>query len=115
MNNDPDDENEDIVSYVRAVQAKRRGINDFFDWHDKSMKELEVVPEAFTEAGITISDLQKQPELNHPPDCQALLDQERVGIEVTELVAREVIERYKRDGTVLWKVWSRAAFLRRLS
>jgi len=37
MNNDPDDENEDIVRYVRAVYAKQRGI---------------------TEAGIPVTDLQ---------------------------------------------------------
>lgn len=48
MSNDPDNESEDIVSYLRAV--KRRGINDFYDCPDKFRKELEVACTAFEEA-----------------------------------------------------------------
>ena len=109
MSDDPDDENEDI-----AVWAKQRGINDFYDCSNKLTTELEAARDAFAEADIPISELRKQPELNHPPDCQALLDHGLVGIEVTELVTQEVIEQYKRDGTVLFKAWSRDAFLCRL-
>jgi hypothetical protein len=116
MSDDPDEADEPIVSYARRLVAKRRGVSDFFDLPDKSMKELEAARTAFEEAGIPISELRTQPELNHPPpDCQAFLDQGPVGIEVTELVSQVVIERYKRDGTSLWKVWSKNAFLCQLA
>jgi hypothetical protein len=113
MSDDPDDENEAIASYVREQFAKQRGRNDFFDYSDKSTTELEVARTALEEADIPVTELRKQP-VDCAPDCLALLDQEPIGIEVTELVSQDVIERYKRDGTVLWRAWSKDTFLRKL-
>jgi hypothetical protein len=49
-----------------------------------------------------------------PPDCDGLLDGKLVGIEVTELVSKEVVEKFQRCGVFEWKDWSQEPFLAKL-
>ncbi len=46
-----------------------------------------------TALGLELMGLRSRPEGQAPPDCEAIIEGRRCGIEVTELVHRETMER----------------------
>src|SRR2546422_11570731 len=85
------------VSLAEIIKANQRGYNDYFAWKDKQTAEWGAANEILTAAGIAFEGLVSRPEGQDPPDCEALVDGELVGIEVTELVHQRAMERSLRE------------------
>ena len=96
-------EDHEILDTLRDYVKKQRGYADHFDWPDKDLKEREVVADAFSDSRFEIQNLRIR-ELD-PPDCEAEIDGEIVGIEVTELVDQAAIETAKRMGSPPFVAW----------
>jgi hypothetical protein len=62
------------------------GWNAFWHWHDKPVRERVSAAKVLEAAGVQIAELVSRSD--DPPDCEATLDGEFSGIEVTELVHR---------------------------
>jgi hypothetical protein len=100
-----------VAELMREARAKSRGIHTFWEWHDKPVKELVIAREAFEAAQIRITSLKTRGS-EDPPDCEAVLGVLRVGIEITELVDQQAIERFKRTKRAYdWADWPREKFV----
>jgi hypothetical protein len=118
------------VTLAEIIEANQRGYNDYFAWKHKQTAELGAVNDILTSARIAFEGLVSRPEGQDPPDCEALVDGELVGIEVTELVHRRAMERSLKaqkedkqeqerqdrelDKLEFYFVWDRAELLRAL-
>jgi hypothetical protein len=104
-----------------------RGWQDYWHWKDKPVQERASARTVLEAAGVKIDELRSR---NHdPPDCEAFLDGQWSGIEVTELLDQPTLEqsiraRRERDAGKIperpevWFVWQRddllAAIQRRI-
>jgi len=69
----------------------RKGGRDYWYWKDKPVMECGAAKDVLTAAGLNIEGITSRGK-DDPPDCEALVDGERSGIEVTELVHRKALE-----------------------
>ena len=86
-----DDENLTDEDFKQLVLANTREWNSFWSWRDKPVGERGIARDVLEAAGIQVDGLRSlDPD---PPDCEAILDGQFSGIEVTELVHRPTLER----------------------
>src|SRR5262245_53666778 len=97
-----------------------RGWQDYWHWKDKPVQERASARTVLEAAGVKIAELRS---CNHdPPDCEAFLDGQWSGIEVTELLDQPTLEqsiraRRERDAgktperPEVWFVWQREDLL----
>jgi hypothetical protein len=83
MNNDD--------NFKQLVLANTREWNGFWYWRDKPVGEHGVARNILEGAGVQVDGLRSLDQ--DPPDCEATLDGQFSGIEVTELVHRPTLER----------------------
>lgn len=76
-------DDDDVSDLIRRNKLPGRG--QWF-WKDKPVMERGIVQEVLTAAGIRFTDLRSRPEHQDPPDCEAVIDGQRCGIEVTQLI-----------------------------
>jgi hypothetical protein len=81
----------DDDDHRQLVLDNQREWNGFWFWRDKPVGERAIARNILEEAGVQIDGLRSLDQ--DPPDCEALLDGEFSGIEVTELVHRTTLER----------------------
>jgi hypothetical protein len=74
--------------------------------------EWRAVREILLTAGRIEGDVTNRTD--DPPDCEAVIDGERCGIEATELVHQEALQRTKQSGQELHFVWDKENFCREL-
>jgi hypothetical protein len=77
--------------FERLVLANTREWNGFWFWRDKPVGERGVARNILEAAKVQVNDLRSRD--HQPPDCEATLDGNFSGIEVTELVHRPTLER----------------------
>lgn len=81
----------DDDNFEQLVLDNMREWNSFWFWRDKPVGERGIARDLLEEAGVQVDGLES---LDHdPPDCEATLDGQFSGIEVTELVHRPTLER----------------------
>jgi len=112
----------EIVKKMRA--ARERGYADFFLWlTDRDLEEWGIVrllnESLAAEDKLLFLNIKSRGRPNDPPDCEAVTPiNERLAIEVTELVDREAIHQFKKaekEGRVTdWAEWSKEKFLSEL-
>jgi hypothetical protein len=85
MNDDDDDD------LGRSIFANTREWNSFWFWRDKPVGERGAARDILEAAKVLVTDLKSLDQ--DPPDCEAMLDGQLSGIEVTELVHRPTLER----------------------
>jgi hypothetical protein len=73
----------------RLILANRREWNGFWFWRDKPVGERGIAREVLEAAKVEVTDLRSLDQ--DPPDCEATLDGQLSGIEVTELVHRPTL------------------------
>jgi hypothetical protein len=81
----------DDDNFKRLILANTREWNGFWFWRDKPVGEHGAARAILEEAGIRVDDLRSLDQ--DPPDCEATLDGQFSGIEVTELVHQATLER----------------------
>jgi hypothetical protein len=69
-----------------------RGWQDYWHWKDKPVQELDCARTVLEAARVKIAQLRSREEKDQPPDCEAFLDDQWSGIEVTELVDQPILE-----------------------
>jgi hypothetical protein len=75
----------------RSILANTREWNSFWFWRDKPVGERGAARDILEAAKVQVTDLRSLDQ--DPPDCEAMLDGQLSGIEVTELVHRPTLER----------------------
>lgn len=108
------DDLEEVARLLKRAVDKQRGLADFFDYPDRDVKEQGIAADAFAAAGLPVEKLTSRGN-EDPPDCEAILYGRRVGIELTELVDQEAIEKFKKTKFAYdWAEWTRDEFIGRL-
>src|SRR3712207_4539704 len=90
---DDDQDGEDLRESFRVIQENSRPWSGYWAWRDKPVMEREAAHEVLTTLGLEPLNLRSRPEGQEPPDCEAIIDGKRCGIEVTELIHRKTLER----------------------
>jgi hypothetical protein len=62
-------------------------------WRDKPVRERISAKHVLTAAGLDVRDIRSVPEIDQPPDCEAMIDGQWCGIEHTELVNEPTLKR----------------------
>ena len=62
-------------------------------WRDKPVRERISAKHVLTAAGLDVRDIRSRPEIDQPPDCEAMIDGQQCGIEHTELVHEPTMKR----------------------
>ena len=88
---DDDNDNDNDYDLGALILANTREWNSFWFWRDKPVGERGVAREVLEAASVEVTDLRSLDQ--DPPDCEATLDGQFSGIEVTELVHRPTLER----------------------
>jgi hypothetical protein len=81
----------DDDNFKQLVLANTREWNGFWFWRDKPVGERGAARNILEKAGVQVDGLTSLDQ--DPPDCEATLDGQFSGIEVTELVHRATLER----------------------
>ncbi|MBU1191966.1 MAG: hypothetical protein KKE76_09655 [Gammaproteobacteria bacterium] len=111
------EEDKEILHLMREARNKARGYADFFGWGtDRDLEEWGVVTslsESLESEGKKIfSSFKTRGRPNDPPDCEARdNDDNRVAIEVTELVDGKAIQAYKSGAVYEWVDWDKNKFI----
>lgn len=111
------EEEKEILHLIREAKNKARGYADFFGWgSDRDIEEWGIVTclaESLVSDGKKIfSSLKRRGRPNDPPDCEARdNDDNRIAIEVTELVDGEAIRAYKSGAVYEWADWNKNKFI----
>lgn len=84
-------EDDELSVFLRLIEVHSRPWNGYWAWRDKPVGEREAAEDVLSAAGLNLSCLRSRPE--DPPDCEAIIDSQRWGIEVTELVHQRTLER----------------------
>jgi hypothetical protein len=87
------DEHEDHRELLKRFDENSRPWQTYWFWRDKPLAEREAAAAVLTGAGLHIEALRSREIGDDPPDCEALVNGMRCGIEVTELVHRPTLER----------------------
>jgi hypothetical protein len=120
-----DDDNEKEATLAGVIEANARPWNGYWAWKDKPVGEHGAAHEILTGAGIPFEGLVSRDQGQDPPDCEAKIDGQRVGIEITELVHQRTMERSLRaqrerargqepEKEEVYFVWDRAKLLQHL-
>jgi hypothetical protein len=92
-----DEETEGEASYAQIIagiiKSNARPWNGYWAWKDKQVAEHGAAQEILMAAGIAVEGLVSRDQGQDPPDCEAIIDGQRVGIEVTELVHQRTMKR----------------------
>jgi hypothetical protein len=83
----------DDDNFKQLVLANKREWNSFWFWRDKPVGESGAARAILEAAKVQATDLRSLDQDQQPPDCEATLDGQFSGIEVTELVHRPTLER----------------------
>jgi|GEM_PF-4280385 hypothetical protein len=103
---------DEIRKMMESMNARNSG-RDFWYSKDKPLMEWGAVCEILVAAGLKIEgDVTNRTD--DPPDCEAVIDGERCGIEATELVHQEALEQTKHTGQELHFAWDKESFCREL-
>jgi hypothetical protein len=78
-------------NFKQLVLVNKRECNAFWFWRDKPVAERGIARNILKEAGLQVDGLRSLDQ--DPPDCEATLDGQFSGIEVTELVHQPTLER----------------------
>lgn len=94
---------------LSAAPAQDRGYASFFDWPNKTTKEVHIATRFASsrsqDGGFAFDQIRPGPD---PPDCEAAdSDGALVGIEVTELVDEQAIRATKKGTPLLYAAWPR--------
>jgi len=82
---DDDEETDfDVEGFAEAMRLNLRGASDYWYWRNKPQMEVGAARDVLTCASVSFSNLKARE--NDPPDCEAIIDGQLAGIEVTELV-----------------------------
>jgi hypothetical protein len=81
----------DHDNFTQLLLTNTREWNGFWFWRDKPVGERGIARDILEEAGVQVDGLTSL-DID-PPDCEAMLDGQFSGIEVTELVHRATLER----------------------
>jgi hypothetical protein len=106
----PEDE-EEIVTHMRAARAKKRGYADFYGWStDRDIEEWGVATALWKSLQHNrecfFDDIKRRGRGNDPPDCEAVdCAGCRIAIEVTELVCPDAIQAHKEGRVYDWADW----------
>ena len=73
--------------------ANAREANSFWYWRDKPVGERQTALAILEAGGIKVADFVSRNAGEDPPDCEGVLDGSFSGVEVTELVDQETLER----------------------
>jgi hypothetical protein len=76
-----------------VIQQNRRPWQGYWYWRDKPVMEQAVAREILTQAGLELSELRSRDAGEDPPDCEATINGQHCGIEVTELLHQRALER----------------------
>ena len=76
----------DDDNFEQLVLANKREWNSFWFWRDKPVGERGIARDILEAVGVQVDNLRSLDQ--DPPDCEAMLDGQFSGIEVTELVHR---------------------------
>jgi len=102
-----------VVEALRRNAERRRKHASFFDWGNKETKELAICTrlgdhlvsnKELKNFRVTVGD--------NPPDCVLLSGQQRIAIEITELVDREAIDAQMRNEPDVGREWTPARLAR---
>jgi hypothetical protein len=118
-----DEPADDMESFRALIEANAR--DWIWGWRDKAVAERGEAREILERAGVHVVGLVSQEPRQQPPDCESKLDGLFSGVEVTELVHRQTLERslkaikLRKAGkepirSEAYFVWDRAALLSRL-
>lgn len=115
------DDQAEIVKLLRESRERSRGYADFFQWAtDRDLEEWGVVitlAESLTLRGdLFFGEVKSRGRPNDPPDCEAKnTEDQRIAIEVTELVDGLAIHQHKKAlaerRPTDWAEWNREKFL----
>ena len=114
------EEEKEILRLMREARNKARGYADYFGWgSDRDIEEWGVVKnliESLESEGKNIyHSLTMRGRLNDPPDCEARdYDNNRIAIEVTELVDGKAIQAYNAGAVYEGADWDKNKFLTNL-
>jgi hypothetical protein len=90
----------------KALKLKSRNAGrDYWYWKDKPLMELGAVRDILVAAGCKVEELTSRTD--DPPDCEALIDGQRCGIEATELVHEKALALTLRTKQELLYVWDK--------
>src|SRR5580693_3241098 len=78
-------------NFKQLVLVNKREWNAFWFWRDKPVAERGIARNILEVAGLQVDGLRSLDQ--DPPDCEATLDGQFSGIEVTELVHQPTLER----------------------
>src|SRR6478609_5633006 len=78
--------------FIELIKANYRSSNGYWAWRDKPIAERGAAHEILQEAGFDVANLVSRPGAE-PPDCEATLDRQLSGVEVTELVHQKTLKR----------------------
>jgi hypothetical protein len=81
----------DDDNFKQLILANTRECNGFWFWRDKPVGESGAARNILEAAKVQVTGLKSLDQ--DPPDCEATLDGQFSGIEVTELVHRPTLER----------------------
>jgi hypothetical protein len=96
----------------RAIELKtRKSGRDYWYWKDRPEMECGAVQDVLTAAGLSVEGITNRTD--DPPDCEALINGEHCGIEVTELVHEKALKS-SIDGPEQHFAWDRAALCEHL-
>ena len=76
-----------------VIRANTREANTFWFWRDRPVGERGAALEILGQAGVDVIGLVSRNPSEDPPDCEATLDGHFSGVEVTELVDQETLQR----------------------
>jgi hypothetical protein len=79
-----------VKAPMRARKRTTRGWQDYWDWNDKPVKECGAVRDVLEAAKVKFTGLRRCED--DPPDCEAFIDDQRSGIEHSELVCQKNLE-----------------------
>jgi len=111
------EENKQIAELMRSEKERARGYADYFGWSiNRDLEEMNVVKQLAIglekDNKLFFSNIQARGRPNDPPDCEAVIgNNERIAIEVTELVDGNAIRAFKAGATYEWAEWDKKKFL----
>ncbi len=92
MSSDEDSPDNDDYDLARLIEENSRPWQGYWYWRDKPVAERDAAYTVLSEAGFDISDLRSRTDGEDPPDCEAIVNGLRCGIEVTELLHKPTLE-----------------------
>jgi hypothetical protein len=96
--------NDELLRAFKENFTRNSG-RDYWYWKDRPTMELGVVETLLGAAGFDVDELMARAD--DPPDCEALVNGERCGIEATELVHQKALKRSVSGEQELHFIWDK--------